>query len=246
MTVFAHISDIHVDGGARAAERTARVLEYLNTLPGALDALLITGDLADHGLADEYTEIRALLKESRVPMLSCPGNHDVRAAYRSHLLDLPGDDAPINQAHLAGGALFAMCDSSVPGAGQGLLSDDTLAWLDATLTERSDTPAFVCFHHPPTMLHVPSVDAIRQFQADRLSTVLARHPQVVAILCGHAHTAAATTFSGLPLLVAPGVASTLRLPWDGSETIDRSLPPAVAFHVLDDERRLTTHYRVVP
>ena len=27
--------------------------------------------------------------------------------------------------------------------------------------------------------------------------------------------------------------------------VDHDLPPALAFHVLDDEGRLTTHYRVV-
>ena len=57
---------------------------------------------------------------------------------------------------------------------------------------------------------------------------------------------AASTFAGLPLLVAPGVVSTLRLPWEGRGDIDEDLPPAVAFHVLDDHGRLTTHYRLVP
>jgi Icc protein len=37
----------------------------------------------------------------------------------------------------------------------------------------------------------------------------------------------------------------LTLPWEPRDTLDYSLPPAIAFHVLDDERRLTTHYRVV-
>jgi hypothetical protein len=27
--------------------------------------------------------------------------------------------------------------------------------------------------------------------------------------------------------------------------LDHGLPPAIAFHVLDDEWRLTTHYRLV-
>jgi hypothetical protein len=64
-------------------------------------------------------------------------------------------------------------------------------------------------------------------------------------VCGHAHTPAASTFAGRPLLVAPGVVSTLRLPWEHGEVLDHSLPPAIAFHVLDDEWRLTTHYRLV-
>jgi hypothetical protein len=67
----------------------------------------------------------------------------------------------------------------------------------------------------------------------------------VAVLCGHAHTAAATTFAGRPLLVAPGVVSTIRLPGQDGPVADHEAPPGVAFHTLDDERRLTTHYRPV-
>ncbi|MYV39112.1 hypothetical protein GT030_09555 [Streptomyces sp. SID1328] len=33
--------------------------------------------------------------------------------------------------------------------------------------------------------------------------------------------------------------------WEGDDLADRDQPPGIAFHVLDDDRRLTTHYRVV-
>ena len=51
--------------------------------------------------------------------------------------------------------------------------------------------------------------------------------------------------SGLPLIVAPAVTWTLRMPWEGSAPADREQPPGLAFHVLDDQARLTTHFRVV-
>nr|WP_324615424.1 hypothetical protein [Streptomyces sp. NRRL S-920] len=99
-------------------------------------------------------------------------------------------------------------------------------------------------------LHTPYVDEIRQFDESRLAALTTRHPNITAFLAGHAHTPAATTFANRPLLVAPGVVSTLRLPWEPQTTpthhIHRDLPPALAFHVLDDTGRLTTHYRVVP
>ncbi|MET0492684.1 MAG: hypothetical protein ABW000_06080 [Actinoplanes sp.] len=38
----------------------------------------------------------------------------------------------------------------------------------------------------------------------RLAALIAAHPQVAAVLTGHAHTAAASTFAERPLLVAPG------------------------------------------
>ncbi|MWA00333.1 hypothetical protein F8568_008090 [Actinomadura sp. LD22] len=127
----------------------------------------------------------------------------------------------------------------------GFLADETLDWLDGVLGDRREAPAFVCFHHPPVTLGVPYVDEIRLFGEDRLAAVLGRHPQVVAVLCGHAHTAAATTFAGRPLLVAPGVVSTIRLPGQNGAVADHAAPPGVALHTLDDERRLTTHCRAV-
>ncbi|GAA2458107.1 metallophosphoesterase family protein [Streptomyces macrosporus] len=71
MFVFAHVGDIHLgqerngDGGARAAERTRRVPRHLDEPPGELDAVLLTGDLADHGAPDEYEQAADLLAGSR-------------------------------------------------------------------------------------------------------------------------------------------------------------------------------------
>ena len=54
------------------------------------------------------------------------------------------------------------------------------------------------------------------------------------------------SFAGRPLVVGPGVTWTLRLPWEGERIADREAPPGLAFHVLDDSGRLTSHFRVVP
>jgi 3',5'-cyclic AMP phosphodiesterase CpdA len=245
---FAQISDLHLDGDEHSTARATRVLGHLNDLPGELDAILVTGDIADHGLVEEY-RLAAKILDSRYPVLCCPGNHDARAAYRTGLLGVDAAQAggePINTVHRLPGAVFAMCDSTIPGEDDGLLADETIGWLDGVLRDsQDDVPAFVCFHHPPVLLHQPYLDSIRQFGEQRLAEVIAAHPQVVAVLCGHAHTAAASTFAGRPLLVSPGVVSTIVLPWERGELVDLRQPPGVAFHVLDDEHRLTTHYRVV-
>jgi 3',5'-cyclic-AMP phosphodiesterase len=246
--VIAHLSDPHLDGGERSTARAARVMTYLAGLDPRPDVVLVTGDLADNGLVTEYEQLRSMLGAA-VPgaALCCPGNHDDRAAYRKGLLD--HDDAstaPVNSAHQVAGVTFLMCDSSIPGRNEGTLDDTTLDWLDAELAAAPGLPAFVCLHHPPVDLHHPLVDDIRLLDEQRLAAVLDRHPQVVAVLCGHAHTPAVGTFAGRPVLVAPGIASTMRLPWEPGPDPDLDAPPGVAFHVLDDHRRLTTHYRVVP
>ena len=107
-----------------------------------------------------------------------------------------------------------------------------------------DRPAFLAMHHPPVELSTPHVDCIRLRPEQPLADLVRRHPQVVAVLCGHAHTAAASSFAGRPLLVAPGVVSTLLMPWENGGPISYDLPPALAFHVYADGR-LTTHYRAL-
>ncbi|KQX51092.1 MULTISPECIES: metallophosphoesterase [unclassified Streptomyces] len=263
MIVIAHVSDIHVDGEPRSVDRTRAVLRHLEELPYDLAAVLVTGDLADHGTPQEYAVVRELLR-SRHPLLACPGNHDERAAFRAALLApattaeagdpagpaAPSDPAaPVNQVLRGEGFVIALCDSSVPGKDEGFLEDATLAWLDGVLADTPhEVPVLVAFHHPPVPLHTPYVDGIRQFGEERLAALADRHPHLTAFLAGHAHTAAATTFAGRPLLVAPGVVSSLRLPWEhpgANPHVHLDQPPALAFHVLGEDGRLTTHYRTV-
>ncbi|MBT3166070.1 metallophosphoesterase [Streptomyces sp. Vc74B-19] len=250
MLVLAHISDLHLDGTARATERARRVRDHLWGLPVPPDALLVTGDIADHGTETEYEEAAALLGlrdgDAPFPVLTCPGNHDSREPYRKALLGLPPGGGPVNEARVLDGAAVLMCDSSVPGEDEGALDDATVAWIESTLDGLdAGLPALLAFHHPPVPLHHPLPDAYPLRGPERLAGLLARHPQVVALITGHAHTPAATTFAGRPVLVGPGVTWTLRLPWEGERPADRDAPVGLAFHVLDDEGRLTSHFRVV-
>ena len=260
--LLAQISDLHLDGSARAAERVARTMDHLRALPQPVDALLVTGDIADHGSPAEYEEAARLLA-APFPVLTCPGNHDERSAYLRVLLGRAGrqdgqappgqaqfgagdEVGPLNQAYHVDGATILMCDSTIPGHDDGLLTTETLDWIGTTLDELPyQTPALLAFHHPPVPLHHPLPDSIRLRNPDELAEVLTASPQVVAVLAGHAHTAAVSSFGGKLLLVGPAVTWTLRLPWEGEEPADREQPPALAFHVLDEDGRLTTHFRAV-
>ena len=244
--ILAHVSDLHLgqdyrsDGGERALRRARQVIDYLNGLPGDVDGVLVTGDIADHGAPEEYRQARELLATLRFPVLSCPGNHDDRVAYeRDFLARQDNAGEAVNEAHRLGGYTIAMCDSSIPGQNPGLLDDTTLAWLGKVLAD-TDDPVLVCFHHPPVVLHHPYLDDIRLRNDEQLAEVLTDN--VTAVLCGHAHTGATATFAGRPLVVAPGVVSTAVLPCEGDHVVDFELPPAIAFHVLDD-RGLVTHFR---
>ncbi|MET8244004.1 phosphodiesterase [Streptomyces sp. NPDC005202] len=250
MLVIAHISDLHLDGTARATERAERVRDRLWELPERVDALLVTGDIADHGTEAAYEEAARILGtrsgESPFPVLTCPGNHDSRAPYRKALLGQPAAEGPVNSVQVFDEAAVLMCDSSIPGSDEGSLDEETYDWIETTLDELDgDLPALLTFHHPPVALHQPLPDGYRLREPHRLAALLERRPEIAGLITGHAHTPAATSFAGRPLVVGPGVTWTLQLPWEGARAADRDAPPGLAFHVLDDEGRLTSHFRVV-
>ncbi|MEV3854858.1 metallophosphoesterase [Streptomyces sp. NPDC050095] len=250
MLVLAQISDPHLDGSPRATERLRRVMDHLRALPGPVDALLVTGDIADHGAEAEYEEAAELLglhdPATPFPVLPCPGNHDRRAPYRKGLLREAPADGPVNRAHRIGGTALLLCDSSIPGADEGALDEETYAWIEEELDALDgETPVLLAFHHPPVALHHPLPDRYPLVQPRLLAGLLERRPEIAAVITGHAHSPAATQFAGRPLVVGPGVTWTLRLPWEGEQVAEREAPVGLAFHVLDDERRLTTHFRTV-
>jgi 3',5'-cyclic AMP phosphodiesterase CpdA len=113
----------------------ARAVAEINALAPLPDVTVVTGDLVDHGEADEYHHLRRLLAPLRMPVFVIAGNHDARA--------------PLRQAFAADGYLqpegflhytiedyplrLVALDTLIPGEIGGTLCDERLGWLDATL-----------------------------------------------------------------------------------------------------------------
>ena len=223
---------------------------YLNTLARPVDAVIVTGDIADHGTAAEYQQAAAVLRSNQ-PVYIAPGNHDDRQTFGAELLDR-STSGPINSAHRVGELMVILCDSTIPQRPEGLLDDETLDFLRSTLDEApADSPVLIGLHHPPTPLYTPIVDPMLLTNPADLADIVAGDERIVGVMCGHAHTSAVTTFAGKPLVIAPSVNSVLGPDWEGGgavggkPVVDYSVPPSIALHVIDDDRRLTTHFRVV-
>jgi 3',5'-cyclic AMP phosphodiesterase CpdA len=248
MFVVAHVSDTHFGNAVQdPVSRAAAVMDHLLAMSPRPDVLIVTGDVADHGLPEEYAVARGWLDRWQGPLAVCPGNHDVRTAFEDCL------GVAARSVLEAAGFRFVMLDSLIDAvAGQrvdeGRLGDEQLDWLDHRLGE-SDVPAFVCLHHPPTTIGLELMDPIRLVGGDSLAAVLDHHPQVVATLVGHAHTMGTTTFADRPLLIGGGVVSTVTA---DAEPVDRlwyAAPPSLALHLVHDEPgppRITTHWRALP
>ena len=86
---------------------------------------------------------------------------------------------------------------------------------------------------------------LRDPDAGLLAEVIARHALVRAVLCGHVHSALATTFAGVPMLAGGGIASTVTMDAEDLPFITTVLPPTFAVHLVGDDGRVVTHWRAV-
>ncbi|MFT4085543.1 MAG: metallophosphoesterase [Gordonia sp. (in: high G+C Gram-positive bacteria)] len=250
MFVVAQLSDLHFNGTREHRARVMAALDYLvGTCGGSrnIDALLVTGDLADDGLPEEYREAATTLVTD-IPTLTILGNHDDRGAY-SQVHTGRRSTSPVNRAlQLDDGSsslLLLALDSSIPGRNDGYLGDETLRWAREQIAHARDTDVLLAFHHPPTTIGMPFMDERRMFDTEGLESLMADFPNVLGVACGHAHSSAATVFCGRPLIVAPGVSSTLSLPFEGEDFLNEVQGPGVALHLIDDHR-MTTHFRTLP
>ncbi len=260
MLVIAQITDTHFGGSPAAAGRARAVLDHLRTMDPRPDLLLVTGDVADHGLPGEYAEAREVLGRWPGPIGILPGNHDVRDAFVDGLADLAGPakealdrHGRVDQVVEVGGHRFLLLDSLVDATGvgddggrqdHGILTDGTLAWLSEEL--RDTRPSYVALHHPPVDLGLGLMDPIRLRDPGRLAEVIAPADHVRAVLVGHAHSMAATEFAGRPMLIGGGVVSGVQLDGEPGRQIWLGAPPSFALHLIRDDGRLVTLWRALP
>lgn len=231
------LSDPHVGAhweGVDASAALPDVVELVRAVGPRPDAVLVSGDLAEHGAEPEYATVRRLVSSLGAPLFAAVGNHDDRAALRS-AFELPGGGAePVQYAVDLGALRLVVLDSTRPGAEEGELDDDRLAWLEATLAA-SETPTVVAMHHPPAPTGLPAFDRIGLAAADRrsLGEVIARHAHVRAIVTGHVHRASVSQLRSCPVIVAPSTYLQARLDLRSDEIrFDDAHPPGYVVHAL--------------
>jgi 3',5'-cyclic AMP phosphodiesterase CpdA len=223
--LICQLTDMHLCREGEAAYRvvetntlTERAFRAVAALRPHVDVLLLTGDLTFDGQDAEYQELMMLLRRHiECPVFVIPGNHDRRVPLREQLADLPGvrshphfiqyavEDYPVR---------IVMLDTLVPGADHGELCAERLTWLDATLAAQPGKPTLIAMHHPPFAGGIGYMDRINLRNAAEFKAVIARHPQVERIVCGHVHRPITARFAQAVCSVAPSTAHQLELALD--------------------------------
>lgn len=202
--ILAQISDLHIrtdDDGVSVRQLRAAMAQAQDY---RAEALLLTGDLSNDERSEEYAALAEALTDAPAPVYVLPGNHDdrqhIRAVLGARYLPQHGplsytiEDFPLR---------VVMVDQIVPGETYGEFTSAQAEWLEAALSAAPQRPTIVALHHPPFPTHDILFDTIALRRQDLFAQVIARHRQVIRIVCGHHHRTIVGQVAHAPIVVAP-------------------------------------------
>jgi len=237
MVKVLQISDTHLFAdrdhcvlGIPTAASLALVMADVQQNHSDADACLLTGDLVQDASEKGYHRLLEQLAPLQIPKYSLPGNHDERPVMHK-VLEAAG--VSINGGFACGAWWLVMLDSLVPDHEHGMLSVEELRRLDHELNEHRQQPCLVAVHHPPVMLGSTWIDGMNLKNHAELFAVLDRHPQVQALIWGHAHQEYSGHRNGVTLLGAPSTCVQF-LPFSETYASDTLHPGYRALHLHDD------------
>jgi Icc protein len=247
--ILVQLSDLHVGASWDGVDPVARLeaaVEAVHSLDTGPDAVLVSGDLAEHAADSEYEQVRALLARIEAPSYVLPGNHDDRDALHRHFAVPGAGGQPVQYAVDLGSLRLVVVDSTLPGEDRGELGPERLSWLDTTLAAAPGTPTVVAMHHPPLSVGIPAWDAIGLAAADRvaLGELLGRHAQVKRVVAGHVHRAITGRVGGRSVFTVPSTYVQGLLAFGATELLLSADPPGFAVHALVDGE-LVSHVQPV-
>ena len=247
-----HLTDLHARPHGLPANRIvetnrmiARAIDAVLALRPKPDCMIVSGDLADCGLPEEYAVLRKLLKPLDMPVYLVPGNHDRRENFQNAFHDYPGIPAKghVNYVIEEFPVRIIALDTLVPGHGHGALPETTLDWLEATLAHHSQKPVLIFMHHPPFDAGAHDMDSIRlKDGSQRFHGIVARNRQIEHVLCGHHHRSIHIRYAGTMASTGPSVAHQSALDFTpGTQGAIMMEPPAYQLHVWLEGQGVVSH-----
>lgn len=183
----------------------------------ALDLVVVTGDIADHGRSAQYDKAAAAFSRFDVPVNTCPGNHDFDVTFTAGL-GRPG--VGTSQVIEIGNWAFVFMDSNAGGMhedslGQridppgderlhnnGHLTPRDAAWIRSMCDATTAEHVFIWLHHPPD---VPAGMSHDEEYAAAWKALLPDLPKVRGLGGGHSHIPTQYQLLDLPVFVSPAL-----------------------------------------
>lgn len=248
--LIAQLSDLHVrpsgipyQGVTDSNQALGDAIDHVLGMDRRPDLVLLTGDLVDEGLPEEYHELRRILATLTIPYLVIPGNHDDRESLREAFSDhayLPRygplhycvDDYPVRIIGL---------DSTVPGKHHGHIDASGLEWLDGVLASDTTKPTVLMLHHPPFVSGISYMDEYRYVEGAQLRSVISRFDNVETVLCGHVHRPMMKRWANTVICACPSTVTQIDLKLTDSEPSSHVGPRGGMLHLWDAHHGLVSH-----
>ncbi len=173
-----------------------------------MDAVILAGDVAENGLAEEYQLVYdGLSGIEGARYISATGNHDIRlraysqskARFNAFANALNNNVDPVSEFHFTervNGYKFIVMGSDKSAFEEANISDEQVAWLDSEVKAENGAPTFVILHQPLKLTHDlpntwgngtnPNAGSVGD-QSDAIKEVLTKYENVV-LITGHLHT----------------------------------------------------------
>lgn len=202
--IIVQLSDIHV-GSQFRQDAFEKVIEEVNALKA--DAIIVTGDLTNEGLTDEYEKCKRLLARFKTKkVIAISGNHDYRnTGYLLFKKYFPFD----NVNEIGSDVVVVTLGTARPDRDEGEVGYRQNLWLERTVKKYKDKTTILAMHHH--LIGIPDTGSARVEVIDAgdvLRTILSTNVNLV--LCGHKHRPWIWNFKEIAVVNA-GTASSERL-----------------------------------
>lgn len=257
--LIAHLSDFHIFTSAASESALVRpdIIDVTRTIIAdvaafrpTVDAVMLTGDLADGGTPQDYAVIRELLAPLSMPIFAVPGNHDRREGFREAFKDrFPFESGPFlhYETRFRDIRILALDTILEPGPG-GELCPKRLAWIEERLARPWDGMTIILMHHAPYITGIRFLDNIGLTRGRReFGEIIARQKGDLRIFAGHVHRPSQTSWKGALTTIAGSVAFKIELDLHAHDDEPPQLdePYAYFIHHLDASGDVAVHPRFV-
>ena len=248
--LIAQFTDLHVGriietaaGPVDLYDRLVTAVDHLRSLHPQPDLIMLTGDLSNHGNEADYIRVREQIARLEPPVYIIPGNHDqrdrLRRIFAGHTY-WPAEG--YIQYTLEQYPLRIIClDTLAAGHHYGILDEERLAWVEERLREAPDRPTIIFMHHPPFKTGLRYPDQLMCRNGDKFGEIVARHPQIQAVVCAHVHRDAAAHWRGTTAIVTGSAAFANDLILYDVDDVDPYFEPPVCRLFLWENGLLTSH-----
>lgn len=199
--LLVHLSDLHCGGDTFSPKILEKAIREVNHLRP--DVIVITGDITNSGLIDEYKLASRYIKKFKCEkVLVGSGNHD----YQHTGFLLWGHFFPPPEKMILEKVMISHLRTARPDRSTGEVGHRQLLWFDEVLRRHKKKVKVVAMHHH--LVPIPDTGTGQNIVVDAgnaLRTMI--EGRVNLVLCGHKHRPWKSAVNGLPIVHAGSVSS---------------------------------------